>query len=103
MLIGRAGLNSIANQVSSQGFSVSHAFSKQTEANLSVSNFGNETKIGSSRFQQGNEDTQRWGGNATAKNMQDVQGTIRQFEDKQSYTQNATLAAIRQSTMDISA
>ena len=102
MLIGSVGLNTIANQAAQDGFNAAKKSSKEAERNLSVSNFGNETKIGSSRFQQSNERANRDGNAATARNMQEVQSSIEQFEDKQSYTKNATLAAIRQSTMDIS-
>ena len=103
MLVGNVGLNTIANQVSQQGFSAAHSFSKQASANLSVSNFGTQTKIGSSKFQQANEEVYQYGSNATAKNMREVTSTVEQFENEQSYTKNATLAAIRQSTMDMSA
>ena len=102
MLIGNVGLNTTANQTAQEGFSVAHAYSKEASRNLSVSNFGNETKAGSSRFQQSNEEASREGTRATAEKMQDSTSTFEQFVDKLSYTKNATLAAIRQSTMDIS-
>ncbi len=101
MLVGSVGLNTIANQTAQQGYSAAHAASKEAGRNLGVSNFGNETKAGSSKFQQTNEMAAREGGRATAENMRETTTTFEQFEDKQSYTKNATLAAIRQSTMDI--
>ncbi|MBQ8698745.1 MAG: hypothetical protein IJ812_06835 [Schwartzia sp.] len=102
MLIGSVGLNSIANQVAQDGYSAAHASSKEASRNLSVSNFGSETKAGSSKFQQANEMAAQEGNRATAENMRETTSTFEQFEEKQSYTKNATLAAIRQNTMDIS-
>ena len=102
MLIGSVGLNTIANQVSQDGYGAAHAASEEASRNLSVSNFGSETKLGSSRFQQSNEEASREGNRATAEKMQESTSTFEQFEEKQSYTKNATLAAIRQNTMDIS-
>ncbi len=102
MLIGNAGLNSIANQVSQQGYSVAHSISKEAGADLGGSNFGTGTKIGSSVFQQTNERIYQDGQRLTSKNMGDAQGTIEQFENKQAYTKNATLAALQQNIMDVS-
>ena len=102
MLIGSVGLKTIANQTAQEGYSAAHAASKEASRNLSVSNFGSETKAGSSRFQQSNEMAAREGNRATAKKMQESTSTFEQFEEKQAYTKNATLAAIRQNTMDIS-
>ena len=102
MLIGSVGLNTIANQTAQQGYSAAHAASKEASRNLSVSNFGSETKAGSSRFQKSNEMAAREGSRATAEKMQETTTTFEQFEEKQAYTKNATLAAIRQNTMDIS-
>ena len=101
MLIGSVGLSTIANQTAQEGYSAAHAASKEASRNLSVSNFGSETKAGTSKFQQANETAAREGNRATAHNMREVTTTFEQFEKKQSYTKNATLAAIRQSTMDI--
>ena len=103
MLVGSVGLNTIANQTATQGYQAAHKSSVEANANLSVSNFGTETKAGSSKFQQSNEEAQRYGEGATAKNMQEVTETFEQFEEKQSYTKNATLEAIRQSTLDFNA
>ena len=103
MLIGSVGLNTIANQAAQDGFNAAKKSSKEAERNLSVSNFGDQTKIGSSKFHQANEEAYQYGSSATAKNMREVTSTLEQFENKQSYTKNATLAAIRQSTMDMSA
>ncbi len=102
MLIGNVGLNTIANQTAQQGYSAAHETSKEAGRNLSVSNFGSETKAGSSKFQQSNEVAAREGSRATAEKMQETTTTFEQFEEKQAYTKNATLAAIRQNTMDIS-
>ena len=74
MLIGDVGLNSIANQTAQQGYSAAHAASKEASRNLSVSNFGSETKAGSSKFQQSNEVAAREGNRATAEKMQETRG-----------------------------
>ena len=102
MLIGQSGLITTANQTSQMGYSAAHERAKETASVSKVSNFGNETKIGSSEFQQSNEEAQQLGEQATATKMHDVTTTFEQFTEKQSYTKNATLDAIRQSTMDIS-
>lgn len=101
MLIGKVGLNSIANQVDREGYQAAHAISKRTASVTKVSNFGDETKIGSSKFQQANKKAVADGQAATAKNMREVKETVEQFSTKMSYTKNATLEAIRQNTLDI--
>ena len=101
MLIGRVGLNSIANQVDREGYRAAYAIAKKTASVTKVSNFGGETKIGSSEFQQANRKAAADGQAATAKNMRDIKETVKQFSTKMSYTKNATLEAIRQNTMDI--
>lgn len=103
MLIGNIGLNSIANQVGTQGYHAAQSIAKETASNLEVSNFGNETKIGSSKFKQANEQAVADGQQATANNMRESRETMEQFTTKMSYTKNATLEAIRQSTLDIQA
>jgi hypothetical protein len=101
MLIGSVGLNSIANQVGREGYQAAHAISKKAASVTKVSNFGGETKIGTSDFQQANRKAVADGQAATAANMRDVKETIKQFSTKMSYTKNATLEAIRQNTLDI--
>ncbi len=102
MLIGQTGLNTIANQISSMGYHAAHQLAKETASVTDVSNFGNETKVGSSKFIQSNEQAAQLGGQATAESAHETTQTFEQFENKQAYTKNATLEAIRQSTMDIS-
>ena len=101
MLIGSVGLVSIANQVDREGYQAAHAISKRTASVTKVSNFGGETKIGSSKFQQANRQAIADGQAAIAENMHDIKETFKQFSTKLSYTKNATLEAIRQSTLDI--
>ena len=101
MLIGSVGLVSIANQVDREGYKAAHAISKRTASVTKVSNFGGETKIGSSKFQQANRQAIADGQAAIAENMHDIKETFKQFSTKLSYTKNATLEAIRQNTLDI--
>ncbi len=103
MLIGKTGLNTIANQVQTQGYGAAHQAAKQTGQNMGVSNFGNETKAGSSKFQQANEQVAQDGEKAVAQKMKDSTQTREAFANKMNYQKNATMAAIRQSTMDIGA
>jgi len=103
MLVGNVGLNSIAHDTDLQGFQVTKKVSNEVKEDLSVSNFGNETKAGSSVFQQSNEKADQLGQQATAEKMRDVEKTVESFVNKISYTKNATLEAIRQSTFDSNA
>ncbi|MBQ7516085.1 MAG: hypothetical protein IJS96_07350 [Schwartzia sp.] len=102
MLIGQTGLITTSNQISQMGYQAAHQLSKETASVSEVSNFGSETKVGSSKFIQANEQAAQYGQQATAENAHETTQTFEQFENKQAYTKNATLEAIRQSTMDIS-
>ncbi len=101
MLIGKLGLNTIANAVDQQGYQAAHRISKEAGEDLSVSNFGSETKSGKSPFQQMNKQITNDGQRATSNKMREVTQTEKQFSKKLSYQKNATLAAIRQSTIDM--
>lgn len=103
MLIGKLGLNTIANETVQKGYEQTHAISQRAGDYSRVSNFGSETKIGSSVFIQSNEQAAQDGEQATAANMKDVMHTFEQFEEKQSYTHNATLANLRSSNLDMQA
>ncbi len=102
MLIGKVGLNTIANDVQTQGYGAAHKASMESRENLSVSNFGDETKAGSSKFQQSNEETSEQGQKVVAEKMKDETQTREDFSTKMSYQKNATLAAIKTNTLDIS-
>ncbi len=102
MLIGKVGLNSIANDVQTQGYGAAHKASKEANENLSVSNFGDETKAGSSQFQKANEEANAQGQKVVGEKMQDSTQTREDFATKMSYQKNATLAAIKTNTLDIS-
>ena len=102
MLVGKMGLNTIANDVQTQGYNAAHKLSKEASQNLSVSNFGDETKAGTSKFQQTNEKVSQDGEKAASEKAQEAAQTREQFSEKMSYQKNATLAAIQQSTLDIS-
>lgn len=101
MLVGKLGLNTIANSVDQQGYQAAHKISKKAGNDLSVSNFGTETKAGKSPFQQMNKQISNDGQRATSNKMKEVTQTEKQFSEKLSYQKNATLAAIRQSTVDM--
>ena len=101
MLVGKLGLNTIANNVDQQGYQAAHKISKEAAKDLSVSNFGTETKVGKSPFQQMNKQIANDGQRATSSKMREVTKTEKQFSEKLSYQKNATLAAIKQSTIDM--
>ena len=101
MLVGNVGLNSIANDTSTQGYQAAKHISNEAKKDMSVSNFGNETKAGSSVFQQSNEKADKLGQEATSEKMKEVEKTVESFVNKIAYTKNATLEAIRQSTVDM--
>lgn len=102
MLIGKTGLNTIANEVQSQGYGAAHKASAQAGRNLGTSNFGNDTKIGSSEFQKGQERINSDGQKAVAEKMKDSAETQKNFSEKMSYQKNATLAIMQKNTLDIS-
>ncbi len=102
MLIGKVGLNTIANDVQTQGYGAAHKASKEANANLSVSNFGDETKAGTSKFQRANDEVSEQGQKVVGEKMQDSTQTREEFSNKMSYQKNATLAAIKTNTLDIS-
>lgn len=101
MLVGKLGLNTIANNVDQQGYSATHKISKKAKEELSVSNFGSETKVGKSPFQKMNKQVYNDGQRATSNKMKEVTQSEKQFSEKLSYQKNATLAIIKQSTIDI--
>lgn len=101
MLVGKLGLNTIANNVDQQGYQAAHKISKEAGDDLSVSNFGSKTKVGKSPFQQINKQISNDGQRVTSSKMREVTQTEKQFSEKLSYKKNATLTAIRQSTIDM--
>lgn len=103
ILVGKTGLNTIANSVSEQGFQKAKVISNHVKDNLSVSNFGNETKLGSSKFQQANTKAYQYRQKTTSEATNETNEEIKNFVNKQAYTKNATLEAIRQSTLSLDA